>query len=332
MRKILALVAAVAVIAAGSPVAAAPSPAKPADGHGRWLVGKNAGQAKLVTTRAYGGGFQFVGPGTAGVGATAASVQTSQHKAQVDTTNDVQSIFELAVEDSSQGNIVEIGYRNVNVCSSWPANPCLFVYSWVNNVGQGYGGITNPAWIDNPTEAVNAGTALAVTAGGASPTAFYEYKAEYASSVKCDNVAPVQTTATAGWLMYQQNVGSTRLIGCFPASAWTSAGITFDKVQLVQSFDEIAITGANPQSCSDMGSGIFGVATTPSAAQWVKNPTLTSPPAGVTAGWNVGDVKVTPASETPNAYRVNRNSSTDFRVGGPGWNAARTATGSVGSC
>jgi hypothetical protein len=279
----------------------------------------------------YDGVVQFVGGGGAGVGADAALVSTSQHK-PFKATGDAHSLWEFAIESSNQQNIVEIGWTMDTAVCGQSVNPCLFVYHWVNGNNSCYNGC---GWVDNPTEAVNAGTALATTAGGASPTVFYEYKAEYTSSVKCDDVAPVQTTAVPGWLMYQQNTGSTRLIGCFPATLWTGAvpSVTFDKVQVVQAFDETAT--ADDHSCTDMGSGIFAPAAwgTLSASQWQKVYTLTNPPAGVTATWGTS-AAISPSFNTPTAYKFLQQtpSGNELRLGGPGWNAAGTGTGSGSAC
>lgn len=279
---------------------------------------------------------QFVGPGTAGVGADAALVSVSQHKPYKDTA-DFHSLWELAVESSNQLNIVEIGWTmDAGVCGAvfTAGNPCLFVYHWVNGAKSCYNGC---GWIDNPTEPVNAGTALATTAGGASPTVFNDYRFTKASSVKCDNVTtdgtPVQTTSTPGWLGERGPAGGAAIIGCFPDLLWTAAGVTFDKVQMVQAFTELA--AADDHSCSDLGSGIFSPAAwgTLSASLWQKTYTLTNPPAGVTPAWG-GTASVLPSFNTPTAYRILKDpSSNEVREGGAGFDVqGGTATGTAGNC
>lgn len=281
--------------------------------------------------REYAGAYQFVGTGASGTGATATKVATSQHNPFLNTT-DGHTLWEVSAQgvssNGTDGNIVEIGWRNPaattgNAGCSSTTNPCLFTYAWVNGVGQGYGP-TSAYYVDNPGESVNNGTALAITAGGASPTVFYDYGARYMAT------PPTWCTATPGvgaWVMSQANAGVSRDIACYLSTLWTNAGETFTDFHLMQAFDEIAGNDTNP--CSDMGSGIFGVATTPSAAQWVKNYTLT----GATASWAATDVEVVPATLSPTAFRINRNSGTEYRVGGPGYDVnGGTATGTVGNC
>jgi hypothetical protein len=356
-RKIVASLAAFAL--AGAVLSAPASAAVPAVKDPAILAGKNADPYKgspviskstgkmtadlgsKITAksacgvcRQYGGAYQFVGTGTAGTGATSAKVSTSQHNPYLNAANG-HSLSEISAQGFSTSgaddNIVEIGWRNPSAttgnagCSS-STNPCLFLYAWVKGIGQGYGP-TSPYYVDNPGESVNNGTPLAITAGGASPTVFYDYGARYMAT------PPSWCTTTPGigaWVMSQANAGVSRDIACYLSTLWTNAGESFTDIHLFQSFDEIADSDTNP--CTDMGSGIFGVATTPSAAQWVKGYTLTGPTSPV-ADWTTSHVSVTPAAVTPTAYRINRNSQTEYRVGGPGFDVVGgTATGTAGNC
>lgn len=289
----------------------------------------------------YAGGHEFLG--VAPAGADVMNVSTSQHKPYLNTTNDYHSLWEMSGQNDSTGagkkNTIEVGWtvdQNVN----GDLNTHLFVYHWVNGVGSCYNGC---GWVDNPTEAVNAGTTLATTAVGASPTVFYEYEFRRANSVKCDGVAPVQTTATTGWFIYQQNVGSTRLIGCFPDLIWTSAGETFTKLNLVQAFQEVASGDDHP--CTDKGSGVFapGAWGTLSASQWQKGFTISGAPAGVVADWTASGTPagtstalISPSFQDPTAYRILPDTTTpsnEIRMGGPGYDVnAGTATGTAGNC
>lgn len=282
--------------------------------------------------RQYLESIQFIGTGSPGTGASAVKLATSQHNTYR-SSNSYHTLWEVSAQgvssNGTDGNIVEIGWRKTGTttgqagCSS-TTNPCLFLYAWVNGVGQGYGSDAGSNYVDNPNEPVDNTTPLAVTAGGASPTVFYEYGARHMTT------PPSWCTTTPGvgaWVMTQQNVGATRDIACYKDTLWTSQGETFTEIHLTQAFNEIAGTDSNP--CTDMGSGVFGVSTTPSAAQWVKNYTLT----GATASWAVADVHASPSTLSPTAFRINRNSSTETRNGGPGYNGlGGTSTGTVGSC
>ena len=286
--------------------------------------------------RNYIGTYQFIG------GADGMTVTTSQHFPKKES-GDYHTLWQIAAQGASasgNGNMIELGWRvagTSSLCSS-STNPCLFAGARVNGVWQGYVTGTSVAgyYVDNPTEAVNATTPLAITASGASPTVFYDYATVHTSSAKCDNVTTdgtaVQTTPTPGWLIYQQNTAAslTRLIGCFLDSNWTTQGETFTSLSLTQSFNEIASNDTNP--CGDMGYGTYGVSTTPSASQDTNAYSLTNPGVGVTASWGTSGA-VSPASASPNGYRIYQNSTQRYRSGGPGFDVAGgTAGGSVGSC
>lgn len=289
----------------------------------------------------YAGVYEFLG--SAPAGADVVTISTSQHKPYLNTANDFHSLWEVSAQNDSTTpglkNTVEVGW-NVDMNVNGDLNTHLFVYHWVNGSTSCYNGC---GWVDNPTEAVNAGTTLATTASGASPTVFYEYKIGRANSVKCDGVAPVQTTATLGWFVYQQNVGSTRIIGCFPDKLWVDAGETFTKVNLVQAFQEVASTDDHP--CTDKGSGVFSPGSwgTLSASQWQKDFAISGAPAGVTADWTASGTPagtttaaITPSFQSPTAYRILPDTATpsnEVREGGPGYDVnGGTATGSVGNC
>lgn len=347
---LVALGLSVPATAAVSPVSAAPASSAADPFKGNPIVSKSTGKivgdrgaktsagisAKSACSgfcRVYIDGHQFVGTGVAGTGATSAYADSSQHNPFLNASG--HSLWEVAIQgvDSTgaDGNIVEIGWRNPSAgsgnggCTS-TTNPCLFLYAWVKGVGQGYGP-TSPYYVDNPSEVVNNGTPLAITAGGASPSVFYTYGGRYTAT------PPSWCTTTPGvgaWVMSRGNAGTVTDIACYLSTLWTSQGESFTDGHLIQAFDELADVDTNP--CSDLGSGIFGVATTPSAAQWVKNYTLAGPTSPV-ANWTVSSVQVTPTTLSPTAYRVNRNSSTEMRLGGPGYDVVGgTATGTAGNC
>lgn len=340
MRKLYAIAATAAIAIAtlaGAPAQAGPSqgPANVNAVKGMHPVPgkvppKQKTAGKLPTWYMYNGPHQFVGSGAAGVGADAAYIETSQHKTWKDT-GDAHTLWEFVAESSDNQQIVEVGWTMDTAVCGQSVNPCLFVYHWVNGNNSCYNGC---GWVDNPTEAVNAGTALASTPGGSSPTSFTGYKIEHASSVKCDDVAPVQTTATPGWVISRGPVGGLSITGCFPDALWTGAtpSATFNKVQVVQSFNEIA-SQTDDHPCTDMGSGIFAPASAVlSASQWVKNYALTNPPAGVTPSFDFS-APVVPSLHTPTATRLFQyTASNDYRVGGPMWNSTDTGTGTASAC
>lgn len=327
----------------------------------------------LVEYRMYAGAEQFISTTTGGAsGADAVMVKASQHKAYSHGTGNGcatppspcydygYSLWETAVSDVVTcggsvcvgNNRIEIGYHVSTAHCNQTTSPCLWVTAWRDNgsgtsVTSGYGA----NFIDNPSEAVGAyqagvqfGTALAVTASGAVPSVFYEYKIERVNSTMCDGVAPTHTTATTGWQLRQQNVGSSRIIGCFPDSYWTANSQTFTKAAYAASWTESQSIGdgstagdAETTMCTDGGSGVFGTSTTPSAALRIDDLVFTNPPAGVTPDWTVftdwaaSDGSPDPGVD-PTAVRSYKVGATDYKAGGPGFNSAGTGTGSVGSC
>lgn len=335
-----------AVLAAGAaPIAVKSIPVHAAPGaktvpHSRvWTSAKSARSALAGGRYHYAGGYQFLGDGTAGTGATQVAALVSQHRPFVcvsaapmscsPSQGAQHSNWELAAQSYDQQQIVEVMWTVDYAVCGQVNFPCLAVFSWVNGVGQGYNG-SNPGWADNPTESVGAGTALAYTATGSVPTAIYQYRIERQAS------APSWcTTCGTGWRLIQKNQGATdRVIGMFKDSLWTSQGASFTEAGLVQSFGEM-VSAVVDDPCMGGGSGVFGTSTDPSAAA-VHAAYSTNAPGEVNTPDSVAvwsDPAGSPAA-SPTAYRVYQVPGQPWRWkwGGPGWNASGTGTGSVNAC
>lgn len=285
----------------------------------------NGPTAKITYTRHYQTGFKDLnGAGAVNTGATSATTTVSQHTRTLDN-GEGHTLFEVAAltDASTAGmrNIVEIG-NNTSILVNGDSVTRLFGGLWVNGVFQGYpaANANSAGFVDNPAEAVSFHTALAVTAGGAAPSVFYEYKVARLTSTVCD---AAHVASVSGWGVYQQNVGSARLIACAPDTLWTTAGETFTKIDEWQSFNELAHNStAALFPCSPMGSGIFGVSTLPSAAMDLKSFAFAGAPVGTTVDWDA--IQVTPAADTPSYYRVfdgagySPSTPARLRMGGPG--------------
>lgn len=274
---------------------------------------------------------QYIGNGTNTSGADGVAVLTSQHNpyVQTGTPGGGHSLWEVAAESADQLQIIEAGIRKDHNAG---AVPRLFVSTWRNGVWRGYDS-SNPAWIDNPSEAVNAGTALAYTAAGAAPSIFYQYRIERTTLCSGGGASGSGT----GWRVIQKNQGATdRIIGCFSDADWTAVGVTFQKIGVIQLFGETA-EWDDPNTCSDQASGVYGTSTSPSAAGHQLAYSLAGAPAGET---NVPDgVGVIPSTSSPNAYRMWQDPGDldEIRWGGTGFagptsDYTSTSAGSVGTC
>jgi hypothetical protein len=266
-------------------------------------------------------------------GATSLAVLASQHHPKIEPTNDgsgSHSLFEVAAQNQSGASTIEVGWTMDTPVCGQSVNPCLFVFSWVDSVPQGYN-TSNPGWVDNPNEtSVNAGTALASTASGAAPTAFYQYRIERVSSPAwC--TSPCSSFGT-GWQIIQKNQGaSDRIIGGFKDSVWSSSAAgPFTAIDYLQIFGEQE-TATVQNGCTDGGSGVFGTSTEPSAAARVVAYSMVGAPAGTV---NEPDILFVTASDTPTAYRLYQLPADhdQWKWGGPGYNAAGTGTGSIAAC
>lgn len=217
-------------------------------------------------------------------------------------TSGNHSLMELAVthhEAGGQADTIEIGWtKDPSVCTASTTNPCLFVFSWVNGVAQGYG------------------------------TGFVNYTGAGASTLHPGDslAAYIGTSRKFGW---QLDTSTSTIwayddigwIGYYPLSLWTSGGYSMTTWDLSQAFAEVAdVNTATP--CTDMGTG--DLATTTVGAYW----TTLVYNAGVT--WNFAwSVQPSGINSEYNAAAVSTRTG---RLGGPGWNSAGTGVGTKGSC
>lgn len=303
--------------------------------------------------RIWSGASQFMSTTPGGTtGADGVAVKVSQHLPYVHTVSGGGSctvtypcydggvsLWEVAASDvvslpgggvSNGGNTIEVGWVKSQARCGQIINPCLFVYHWVGGVGQGWA----VNFVDNPGEAVGAGTALAYTAAGAVPSIFYEYVIERTPASR-----PAWQSSGPGWQIRQQNVGSSRIIGYYPDTNWTSQGQTLTKIAYQSAFNETqsvgdgSTVGDNEQRmCTDGGSGVYGTSTSPSAALRVDGLSYINPPAGITPLWSGYVLGTDGTPQDPQAARTYLIGTTDYKSGGPGWNGASTGNGNIGSC
>lgn len=279
--------------------------------------------SKLPPEYHYQQGFKdMTGGGAVNTGANTVTATVSQHTRPLAAT-DYHTLFEAAGITPASGagmrNIVEIG-NNTDIAVNGDTVTRLFGGIWVNGSFLGYptANSNNAGFVDNPAEAVSFHTALAVTASGAAPSVFYEYKIGRGNTTICD---PAHLVAKLGWLVYQQNVASTRIVACAPDTNWTSAGETFTKIDEFQAFNEVVSFGGTAP-CSNAGSGVFGTSTLPSAAEDVKSFAFSGAVAGTTVDWDA--VQVNPAADSPTYYRAfdgagySPSDPKRLRLGGPG--------------
>lgn len=214
---------------------------------------------------------------------------------------DSHSLIEMAAQHSDGGspaksNIVEVGWTkdDSGVCAT-ASQPCLFAFSWVSDVPQGYN--SGNGWTNAPGCSPCAGDSLAGAVGTsksfglAYSAANSRWEASYNGTV-------------FGWW----------------AGGWASSPTPFVNSSTNQIFGELA-TPTTLKMCTDMGSGghagsasstvISGYAQTGSAAT-----------SALTAG-TISD---------PTIWAQTTVSSTSFRLGGEGYDSVGGALGVKGSC
>lgn len=206
------------------------------------------------------------------------------------------TLMEIAgtkTEASGNHHIFEAGWRKA--CGD--SGPKMFVFSWVNEVPQGYGtGFVN--YFGSGASAYHPGDDLTSLVGVSK-----QFGWQYNSS-------------TGSWWLYFDG----GWVGYYPSSQWSP--YTFIAVDKVQAFAEVAsYLSATP--CIDAGDGNYGTST--AGAYWSSvtyNTGATAPnltwgtvPSGISA-----------------AYTIYALSGRSARMGGPGWNSAGTGAGTKGSC
>jgi hypothetical protein len=216
-----------------------------------------------------------------GWGAVAPSLQSG----------DAHTLVENSVEKtiSGQRQIVEVGARNSG------SGMKIFVYHWINSVGQGYG--TNFTVVGTPTYAPN--TAVGP---GTTLTSNLHFHTQY--------VAAGGGYPAAWWIGVYPVGGTFQWVGYYAASLWTGAGVSgFTDIDLGQVFGEIASTTHLTAStvCSGMGSETLATnavgASLGSAATnlGLETQFQRESPTGIDPYWNVASL-----------------SNSTFRFGGPG--------------
>jgi hypothetical protein len=232
-------------------------------------------------------------------------------------STDYHSLAENAlIRDDGAGvkQIVELGWtKDVTVCGAG-GGPCLFVFQWKNgsSASSCYNGC---GWVDYAANTtVNAGTALTNNQQMA-------YRWLY------DATTPA---GGAWWAWVDPDAGGPTAgdwIGYFPQSVWSGLAVPFTSANNYNLFFELA--SVNVESCSDMGNGEQGSG----GAGASPRPSFIASASYFSGGaWNNGSLTnyVLPTGTTKWSY--NTASARTFYGGGPGWNAAGTAVGSVGSC
>jgi hypothetical protein len=235
----------------------------------------------------------------AGESANSLAVNLNVYLAYLDTANDAHTLMQLAVQSHDSQQAVEFGVTHDPAVCGAGNSPCLFGGYRKNGVWGGYS------------------------------TGFVDYAANTTHTLGTTLVANpqkrFQVTYSGGnwWLAYD-----LAWIGYFPGTLWTNApnSVTFDKGGLFQSWTEVAtkVTGdATP--CTDAGNGELGNSVAGTSARVGTNAlggTLPGAIANNFTGFSYG----------LGIYTHNTVSAQTTRVGGPGYNAAGTAVGTIGSC
>lgn len=224
----------------------------------------------------------------------------------VQPTSGNHSLMELAVthhETSGKRNIVEVGWtKDPSVCTASTTNPCMFVFSWVNDVPQGYGtGFVR--YTGSGASAYGPGDSLSALVGTA-------------------HVFGIQLDVPTGnvWV-YFASATTNEWVGYYPASVWTAGGFTMTSWDTIQPFAEVADVNTD-KPCTDMGTGDLATATV--GGYWTQmNHNATAAPSFT---WSVAP------SGIGSEYNAATVSGTTARLGGPGWNSAGTGVGTKGSC
>lgn len=146
------------------------------------------------------------------------------------------SLQELSVQNTAGTNTVEVGWivdHNLN----GDYLPHLFVFYWVNGVGECYN--ERCSGFVQTSATLKPGDALAVGSTA--------------------NIGLVQVNGN-----WQVQVNGTQ-IGFFPGSLWNGA---FNQGQQITAFGEVAMDSTDIPSCTQMGNGQFG---TSSNSSWMSN-------------------------------------------------------------
>jgi hypothetical protein len=171
----------------------------------------------LATSYLYAGTYQY----KQALGAFGNATQHAPYLA----TSDAHTLFEIAAQDSSLNQIVEVGWT-VDRAVNGDALPHLFVFHWINGVPQCYNGC---GWVQVSATRYPGMTVQATNTPQGYGIQYYN----------------------GNWWVYYQGES----IGYFPGSRW---GGTYTQMGLAQWFGEVAASNTAPGT--DMGNGLFGTA------------------------------------------------------------------------
>jgi hypothetical protein len=249
------------------------------------------------------------GPGT-GLLAGGAAANFSVQNTYLNSTDSAHSLGEIALTGHNAGGtqVVEAGITTDPTVNG-DLNPHLFVFAWINGVGQCYNGC---GWTRTAGSTVTAGMSMTAYLGTVINLTWQHFPAGANGQL-------------AGWYAWFQPSGGTgQWFGLFPDSMWTAKGATATpQVDQVQLYGEEAAHNTAP--CSDEGNGILPVAGQSTAAKISSytlinaNKTPTFDHTLVTDSAHYGLVSLLPGN-------------VGFRYGGPGWNSAGTGVGITGGC
>jgi hypothetical protein len=257
-----------------------------------------------------GGGQDLADPGT-GLHAslTISNAYLARSTNNTMGQNDPHTVMEVAARNpattAGQENIAEIGWNvNPNSCGG-SSTACLFVYHWIDGVGQGYG--TNFTDLSGQPgySPIGPGDSLSAHVGQTR-----QFGMTYLTNA--------QSTNREGWWAYFNSL----YVGYYPIANWTGAGETFTETDRVEAFAEVL--SGNVETCSDMGSGAMA-GTAPSSNINSYNVF------GTTDTVDLNGLVTTPAN--PHYGRTTVGTPvTTVRVGGYGYDSDGDGAGSVGSC
>lgn len=211
--------------------------------------------------------------------------------------DDGHSLFEVEMQNAGTGgsrNIVEVGWTkdNQGVCAT-ASQPCLFVYSWVNDIPQGYNG--GNGWTNAPGCSPCAGASLAGAVG----------------TNKSFGLA-----YNSGASRWEASYNGT-VFGWYPQAGWSGA---FVNANALQNFGEMG-SNTTAKMCSDMGSGSHaGAGASTIVSGYTQGGSSVTP--ALTAGF-VSD---------PTVWAQTTISTTSFRLGGEGYDSNGVNLGTKGSC
>lgn len=191
------------------------------------------------TTWVWAGGDQVLSGGTTAGGASAKILVAEPY---LDTTNDAHTLAEVAARDTATGNTLEAGWT-IDQSLNGDTQAHLFVGAWKNGAFLGYNA-SAPTWVDNSSNAINAGANLhsVVT----DPTFTNRIKLFL---IQYDNTVACGSDPSGGWWVKYD----TAYVGCWPNSTWGSG--VFTSVNNAEYFGEVATFRTSGKPCSDMGNG-----------------------------------------------------------------------------